>query len=95
MYVKLPPGDLNPALALYTTNLLTVFYLYNKFINHVLCMIILGFSIKVVDIVLTGMYRTGIEILMLRTSLNIGQFRVVSGVLVGIERNLFFFFLVL
>ena len=59
-------------------------------------MIILGFSIKVVDIVLTGMYRTGmytdIEISMLRTSLNIGQFRVVSGVLVGIERNLFFFF---
>ena len=59
-------------------------------------MIILGFSIKVVDIVLTGMYctgmYTGIKISMLRTSLNIGQFRVVSGVLASIERNLFFFF---
>ena len=30
----------------------------NKFINHVLCMVILGFSIKVVDtvLVLAGMY---------------------------------------
>ena len=68
-------------------------------------MIILGFSIKVVDIVLTGMYctgmYTGIETSMFRTSLktghvlaipaNFGQYKLVPSIPASTEKSFFFF----